>query len=152
MTEGGFNQIFQDSFETFKVFETLPYQIYGSTVKGHSKTIWQILNHLVIWQEFQLAQLNGGVNSNFVESESWMLQMSPKDENEVKLKIQEFKKQIGFLKSKSKTICTENTSQLKVLIESSNHLSFHLSEIILLARLEQKYPQADEMKAFLAKK
>ena len=94
MTKLNFKFIFQNSFDSFKVFETIPIEISGILIEGHSKTIWQTLNHLIKFREFQLLKLaNIDQNIDFEESASWIAELKPNNPNEWKKKISEFKKQ-----------------------------------------------------------
>ncbi|MFD0963892.1 hypothetical protein [Pseudofulvibacter geojedonensis] len=56
-----YNYIFQNAFDTFKVFETITYKSFGVVIEGHSKSIWQILNHIIIWQSFQINQITNNI-------------------------------------------------------------------------------------------
>lgn len=56
MEKLNFTYIFQNAFDSFKVFETIPIEISEILIEGHSKTIWQTLNHLIKWKEFQLSK------------------------------------------------------------------------------------------------
>ncbi|MBL4707648.1 MAG: hypothetical protein JKY48_04320 [Flavobacteriales bacterium] len=152
MAENRASLIFQESFQTFKVFETLPFEIYGIQIKGHSKTIWQILNHLVFWQEYQLTTFEGKNDQAFDESISWKSTNSPANVEELNQKIQAFLSQIKQIELKASSFLLNDlndTLMLKTMIELSSHLSFHLGEIILLARLENVYPQPEDMSGFL---
>ncbi len=43
-----FQYIFNNVFDTFKVFETIPIELGRMLIEGHSKSIWQTLNHLIV--------------------------------------------------------------------------------------------------------
>jgi len=58
MNELNFSKIFQNAFDTFKVFETIPIEISGILIDGHSTTIWQTLTHLIKWREYRILQIN----------------------------------------------------------------------------------------------
>ena len=148
-----FNIIFQNAFDTYKTFETIPFEIKDTLIEGQSKTIWQTLNHLVIWMEFQLWQLENIENDfNFVESDSWIESIKPVDNLEWLLKINEFKTQTEKIinlidKLDSADLLLEK--KLKIIQDSSTHLAFHLGEIILIARVKNVYPTSEKMNEFL---
>lgn len=148
-----FNIIFQNAFDTYKVFETIPFEISDTRIEGQSKTIWQTLNHLVIWREFQLRQLeNIEIEFNFVESDSWIEFIKPVDNLEWLMKINEFKTQTEKIinlinKLDSADLLLEK--KLKIIQDSSTHLAFHLGEIILIARVKNVYPTSEKMNEFL---
>jgi hypothetical protein len=48
--------LFADSFDTFKVFDKINTQ-QASLTNNNSKSVWQILNHLIIWQDYQINKL-----------------------------------------------------------------------------------------------
>ena len=153
MNKLNFKFIFENAFDTFKVFETIPIEISGVLIEGHAKTIWETLNHLIIWREFQLQKLsNINAKIDFNESESWIAESKPNNQNEWKIKISEFKnqaKQIENLIENMDASDVKIEDKLKLIQDSSTHLSFHLGEIILIARQKNKYPKPNEMAEFL---
>lgn len=153
MNELNFNHIFKSSFDTFKVFETIPYESFGTITDGHSTSIWQILNHLVIWQEFQIEQLKStSYNRLFNETKSWITTNSPADKEQCASTIDQFNTQIATIKNiiSNLSISDHNlNNKLKIIQESSTHLSFHIGETILIARQRNQYPQPNDMALFL---
>ena len=145
--------IFQNAFDSFKVFETIPIEISGILIEGHSKTIWQTLNHLIKWREFQILKLtNIKQNFDFEESASWIVELKPNSPKEGKIKIDEFKSQtvqLQNLVANLNVLDLKLEEKLKLIQDSSTHLSFHLGEIILIARQKDKYPKPSEMNEFL---
>ncbi len=155
MDKLNFNFIFQNAFDTFKVFETIPSEISGILIEGHSKTIWQTLNHLIIWREFQIEKLKN-INSkiDFNESESWVSELKPNNLNEWETKTEEFKSQTEQIEKIVLNLDSSDLKldeKLKLIQDSSTHLSFHLGEIILIARQKNEYPKPEEMNNFLNK-
>ena len=153
MNKLNFKFIFQNAFDTFKVFETIPIEISGILIEGHSKTIWETLNHLIVWREFQIQKLtNINAKIDFNESESWIVESKPKNQNEWKIKLSEFKSQAEQIENLIEILDSSDfklEEKLKLIQDSSTHLSFHLGEIILMARQKNKYPKPNEMNEFL---
>jgi len=153
MNKLNFKFIFQNAFDTFKVFETITIEISGILIEGHSKTIWEILNHLIIWREFQIQKLtNKNAKIDFNESESWIADSKPNNQNEWEIKINEFKSQAEQIENLIENLDSSDSKieeKLKLTQDSSTHLSFHLGEIILIARQKNKYPKPNEMNEFL---
>lgn len=148
-----FEYIFRDAFETFKVFECIPFEKSGVQADSNSKTIWQILNHLVQWQEYQIANLNDSKNKiTFDEFNSWIEELEPLDQKNWNEKVSEFNHQIGMVKQFISQFNSNGNEYLKIIQDLSTHLSFHLGEIIFLGRFYKIYPQAYEMNDFLAQK
>ncbi|WP_055448858.1 hypothetical protein [Lacinutrix mariniflava] len=154
MTKLNFKFIFQNAFDSFKAFETIPIEISGILIEGHSKTIWQTLNHLIKWREFQILKIADiEKKSDFIESESWITELEPNNPNDWKKKISIFKSQSEQIENQIKNLDLSDLrleEKLKLIQDSSTHLSFHLGEIILIARQKNKYPQPNEMNEFLA--
>jgi hypothetical protein len=154
MTKLNFKFIFQNAFDSFKVFETIPIEISGILIEGHSKTIWQTLNHLIKWREFQILKIaNIEEKTDFVEPESWIAELEPNNPNDWKKKISEFKSQTERIENQIENFDLSDLrleEKLKLIQDSSTHLSFHLGEIILIARQRNKYPKPNEMNEFLA--
>ena len=154
MTKLNFKFIFQNAFDSFKVFETIPIEISGILIEGHSKTIWQTLNHLIKWRDFQILKIADlEKKSDFIESESWITELEPNNPNDWKKKISIFKSQSEQIENQIKNLDLSDLrleEKLKLIQDSSTHLSFHLGEIILIARQKNKYPQPNEMNEFLA--
>jgi exonuclease VII small subunit len=148
-----FKYIFQNAFDTFKVFETIPIEISGILIDGHSKTIWETLNHIIKWREFQIQKLtNLNKKVDFNESESWIAEPKPKNQNEWNIKISVFNGQTERIENLIENIDSSDLQleeKLKLIQDSSTHLSFHLGEIILIARQKNKYPKPNEMNEFL---
>lgn len=149
MNKLNFKFIFQNAFDTFKVFETIPIEISGILIEGHSKTIWQTLNHLIIWRDFKIQKrTNINIKIDFNESESWIVESKPSNSNEWKKRISEFKNQAERIENLD-SLDLKLEEKLKLIQDSSTHLSFHLGEIILIARQKNKYPKPNEMNKFL---
>jgi len=153
MSKLNFNFIFKNAFDTFNVFETIPVEISGILIEGHSKTIWQTLNHLIIWREFQIEKLNNiDSNIDFNESKSWIFEWKPNNSNEWKTKTEEFQNQTEQIEKIISNLDLSDikiNEKLKLIQDSSTHLSFHLGEIILIARQKNEYPKPEEMNEFL---
>lgn len=94
------SQIFKDSFDTFKVFDNLTMEQASQTSDNTPKTVWQILNHLTIWQEYQLRLLRSEfVNQSINENDTWTEGQSVLSQRLLDEKVNEFKRQINSIKS-----------------------------------------------------
>lgn len=151
-----FEYIFKDAFETFKVFETIPFDKSGVKADSNSTSIWQILNHLVKWQEHQINHLNNSKNKfKFNELDSWIEEFQALSQSDWNKKVLQFNHQIQTIEQFIVQLNSNDSNineYLKIIQDLSIHLSFHLGEIILLGRLHKIYPQTHEMNTFLAKK
>ncbi len=149
-----FQNLFSEAFDTFKVFENLTFNIVTQKIPETPKTFWQILNHLIIWQENQLALVTGDKPKKpITEIETWIEAEEPTDQDNIDNVVSIFNTQLHTIKTISSTLSLEQSDtefKLKKLQDMSNHLSFHLGEIILMRRQCKTYPMPEEMKLFLA--
>lgn len=146
-------RLFEQSFDTFKAFDNLTVAGCSAEQEAFPATIWQILQHLLRWQEHQLAQLQGIASAEaFDEKRSWDAARVPPSEAELKAAITQFKCQLVELQSWANEV-KGNAQQVLargvVLQEVALHLSFHLGEVVLMRRLQGSYPLPAHMSEFL---
>ena len=147
------SQLFKDSFDTFKVFDNLTIEQASQTSDNTPKTVWQILNHLTIWQEYQLRLLrNEFVSQSINEIDTWTEEQSVLDQGLLDEKINQFKSQIDSVKSEVNSLNMADRgheTRIKIVQDLTLHLSFHLGEIISLKRTHRNYPWPNEMRELL---
>jgi len=148
-----FETVFAEAFDTFKVFNDLTFDIVTQKIPETPKTFWQILNHLIIWQENQLLLLEDKVpEKEITEIETWIESNVPTNQDEVDNAVSILNTQLYKIKIMVSALSLQQTdleSKLRRVQEMSNHLSFHLGEIVLMRRQCKTYPMPDEMKLFL---
>ncbi|MBA4849944.1 hypothetical protein [Emticicia sp. BO119] len=146
------SKAFDGAFDTFKVFDQLNISLASETLDNTPKSIWQILNHLVIWQTYQIKLLKGE-NTNLInEFDSWSCDKQIAHQNILNEVIALFNNQIQEIKSELTQKVNEIESisnRIRLFQELSSHLSFHLGEIILIRRQLKNYPLPHEMISFL---
>lgn len=150
-----FDKVFSDSFDTFKVFDNIDTTQASLTNINTPKSIWQILNHLIVWQEFQINKLNGIDAKDIDEIDSWKVEKMVSDQNLLMNNITRFHNQIEQIKVGVSELSTESEDivrKLKIIQDLTVHLSFHLGEIVIIMRQNGHYPMPSEMKLFLEKK
>lgn len=153
MHKNQFEELFKDSLDTFKVFDNLTIKETGHYLQKAPKTIWQILNHLIIWQNHQLIRLQEterevGIN----EQLSWIEEEQCGSQEELDKAIAIFQNQLQYVKNEILKFDLEDPElqrKLRVVQDLSVHLSFHLGEVILMRRITGKYPLPHQMKGFL---
>lgn len=150
-----YKYIFSESFDTFKVFENLTIEKVNKTVDGMPQTIWQILNHLAVWQAHQIALLEGDKqgNAGFNEQASWIKNKYVHHEEELNEHIETLIAQIKHVKHFIDSLDYHKhdlENELRIIQDMSIHLSFHLGELVLIMRLNGDYPLPHQMEAFLA--
>lgn len=142
-----------NNFESYKAFDNLELEDAGTILPGAPNSIWQIICHLNYWFEKQLQGLqNNQYNLGLQDHNSWLASPSPKNKEEL---IEQLSKLINHLReaiaySRSLTYGDPDLSEkLLVIQDLSNHLSFHVGEVVLIRRISKTYPLASEMSGFL---
>ena len=148
-----FSTVFSDSFETFKVFDNIRLSDIEDSRGACITSIWQTLNHLIIWQDYQLKKLEGlKLKAGLDEFETWIIRKQPNSQIELDDTVNKFHSQLALFKEVViKLALYDNLleEKLGILQESALHLSFHLGEVILSRRINGNYPLPHEMKSFL---
>lgn len=144
--------LFSHSFETFKVFNKSDIQQASLTNNNSPKSVWQILSHLIIWQDYQINQLCDITAENINKIDTWVADRNILDQSILHDNISKFEKQIERVKIEltKMTIKQKDIEQkLKIVQDLAVHLSFHLGEIVLLMRQNGHYPMPNEITYFL---
>ena len=153
MTQPDFGYVFGSALDTFKAFDDLTVANSGDHGPAFPTSTWQILNHLVAWQAYQLSQLRGEAPSRPIsETDTWHGEKTPPSEAVLRATVEAFKNQLAAIGSEvSRLPATGNAlaDKLKIVQELSVHLSFHLGEVVLMRRVQGSYPLPHQMKAFL---
>ncbi|RAU84420.1 DinB family protein [Pontibacter arcticus] len=148
-----FDKIFFDSFDTFKVLQNMDVSKASLQYVNTPKSIWQILNHLIVWQESQLNKLKGLDSTDIEELDTWKTDPVVRDQGLLQQIINTFNNQIEQIKNEIQSLSIESKdieNKLKIVQDLSVHLSFHLGEMILQLRQNGHYPMPSEMTEFLA--
>ena len=147
------DKIFIDSFDIFKVFDKLNIQQASLTNYNSPNSVWQILNHLIIWQDFQIEKLCNIDTKDINEIDTWLTEKEVSDQRILNVKIEKFEKQIVWIKTELNKMTIEQIDieqKLKIIQDLTIHISFHLGEIVLILRQNGHYPLPNKMKYFLA--
>lgn len=146
-------RLFEQSFDTFKVFDNLTLANSSFDQQAFPTSIWQILQHLLAWQEHQLAQLQGTVQAeSFDEKSSWDSERIPSSEEVLQAAVTKFKKQLIQMQAhanQAERDIPEVLRQGLILQEVALHLSFHVGEVVLMRRFQGSYPLPAHMQEFL---
>ncbi|OGX82077.1 DinB family protein [Hymenobacter coccineus] len=145
--------LFAQAFDTFKAFDNLTVSSSGAEQQAFPTTIWQILQHLLVWQTHQLAQLQGiAAAEGFDETRSWDMARVPSSEAALQAAVTQFQQQLVELQtwaSGAKGDAQQVLTQGVILQDVALHLSFHLGEVVLMRRLQGSYPLPTHMREFL---
>ena len=148
-----FEILFADSFDTFKVFDNLTLGEISNTPTNSPKTIWQILNHLITWQNYQLTQLkNIQQHIELDEEATWIDDQNPSVQQGLNNALVTFKNQQQQLAEEILAFDSNDlyiNQKLKIVQDLSVHLPFHVGEVILMRRMAGTYPLPHQMKEFL---
>ncbi len=147
------DKIFIDSFDIFKVFDKLDIQQASLTNFSSPNSVWQILNHLIIWQDYQIDKLCNIDTKDINEIDTWLTEKDVSDQKILNDKIEKFEEQIVCVKTELNKMTTEQIDieqKLKIIQDLTIHMSFHLGEIVLILRQNGNYPLPNKMKYFLA--
>lgn len=146
-------RLFEQAFDTFKAFDNLTVSSSSTEQQAFPVTIWQILQHLLVWQTHQLAQLQGTASAEvFEEKRSWDAPPVPPSEASLQAAVTQFKHQLVDLQtwaSAAKGDAQQVLAQGVILQDVALHLSFHLGEVVLMRRLQGSYPLPAHMREFL---
>lgn len=146
------NKIFEGAFDTFKVFYQLTVNQASEALENTPKNIWQILNHLIIWQAYQIKLLKGEGTSHISEFDTWSCDSQIEDQSKIDKAVNLFNAQIEEIKNELNQSISDIeivSNRIKLFQELASHLSFHLGEIILIRRQLRSYPLPHEMNTFL---
>jgi uncharacterized damage-inducible protein DinB len=153
MTQRDIESLLGNALDTFRAFDNLTVEISGNNQQSFPTSIWQILNHLIGWQAYQLSRLKGVVPGKLIdESETWLEEVSPENEAVLAAAVETFKGQLADMRAEATRLPAaeeERVSKLGIILEVGLHLSFHLGEVVLMRRVQGSYPMPHQMKAFL---
>ncbi|RYU91207.1 hypothetical protein EWM62_04515 [Mucilaginibacter terrigena] len=149
-----FQTLFAGSFDTFKVFDNLTLNDINTAPANAPKTIWQILNHLIKWQGYQLAQIKNIDKAIILnEEETWINEQQPATQDELDKALAVFKGQQQILAMELSLFDEKApgiSQKLKIVQDLSIHLSFHVGEVVLMRRMAGTYPLPHQMRDFLS--
>jgi hypothetical protein len=143
--------VFAQSFDTFKAFKNLSLEKLEQPIP-FPNSLWQILNHLIMWQEWQLGILSSEEVPLFDESRTWIAEKYPASQQLLDQAIDIFHGQLKAVQheiTRLSNSVNDQPSAWKIIQEMSLHLSFHLGEVVLIRRLMKDYPLSHQMKEFL---
>jgi hypothetical protein len=147
-----FELLFSGAFDTFKVFDDLSVDIAGQTAPGTPKNVWQILCHLITWQESQLLLLQGETAQRAItEIETWIKAGVP-GQVEMDHAIAVFNAQTNAIKTLISELSVYQPDiefKAQTILDMANHLAFHLGEIVLIRRQCKNYPMPEDMAGYL---
>jgi len=146
--------IFFDSLDTFKVFDNLDLNEVNYKSTETSETIWQVLNHLINWQQYQIEVIDGKASPKDIAGKETRITGDVTELSLVNSAIATFKSQSDHIKTVISGLSAEapeTESKLRSIKEIRDHLSIHIKEIITTRRQLNGYPMPGEMTEFLSR-
>ena len=128
------------------VFEDLDWRFAGKIPDGNVRSIWQIVDHMIYWQEFSLALLRGETPENPEHAaDSWTTQVSPTNESEWNHAVNAFLEGIraaeGFTDDLDQSVSArQGRSRAEVIGMLVGHNSYHLGQVVLIRRMLGAWP------------
>lgn len=129
------------------VFEELDWRLVGQVPTGVAHSIWQILDHMIYWQEFSLALLrNETPDAPAHASDSWTAIVSPSSESEWDNAVQKF---LDGLRTAEQMTDDElgqsigarrERSRSEVMGMLIGHNSYHLGQVVLVRQMLGTWP------------
>jgi len=130
-----------------KVFERLPLEAAGRRVPGLPYTIWQLLQHMIWWQDLWLARLAGDRPDNPPDlAVTWDTREAPADEAMLHAAVVHF--QQGVARAQGYTsrdldahVEADPPGTLgSELVQLATHNSYHAGQVVLIRRLLGCWP------------
>ena len=132
-----------------ETFEGLDWRLAGGRPSGCNHTIWQLLNHLIYWQDFCQKLLAGqSPISPEHAADSWIEDDAPANELVFHDRVSEFLRGIESVDSEVTTgeaferqlPANAKHSQIEVLMSLIAHNSYHLGQIVQLRQQLGSWP------------
>lgn len=130
---------------TRSVFDGLDWRFAGARVKGSPHTLYELLNHMIFWQEGVVAFLDGG-SPQMPEhaADGWPGPSVPRTRAEWTSAVRRY--QVGLTRLEraarraGSTRKARSKSQLDMLAAVGAHNSYHAGQAALLRHLLRKWP------------
>lgn len=123
------------------VFGHLDWRLVGELPNGIAHSIWQIVNHMIYWQEFSLRLLrNDTPKTPEHGSDTWTDNLSPTSESEWTNAVNTFLEGLHvaevFIDDLDKNVAArQGRSRAEVIGMLVGHNSYHLGQIVFLRQM-----------------
>jgi uncharacterized damage-inducible protein DinB len=125
----------------------LDWRLVGQVPAGVTHSIWQILNHMIYWQEFSLTLLRGeNPNNPKHASDTWTDKVSPTSEGEWKEVVRTFleglctAEEFTDVDLEHAVAARENRSRAEVIGMIVGHNSYHMGQVVLVRQMLGTWP------------
>jgi uncharacterized damage-inducible protein DinB len=130
---------------TLDALDGMPWKLAGDKPPDAPHSVFQIVNHLVYWQDFSLAWIDGErVVTPEHAAESWPGEVAPATEAEWLERVAEFERGLMAFQERIETLDPFEERGPKTVLEIvqliSSHNSYHVGQICLLRRMVDAWP------------
>lgn len=130
-----------------RVFDGLDWRLAGLRPGGSPHSIWQVLGHMIFWQDFSLAHLRGE-DPPVPEhaADSWPKEEAPRDEAEWQRAVERFVAGLDEAMRQAKGDLTAEIrarpgrTRAESLQMIAAHNSYHAGQVVLLRRMLGAWP------------
>lgn len=125
-----------------QVFSGLDWKLAGKLPSGATHSVFQLLNHMVFWQDWVVSWLDGKKLSS--TSNSWPGGEAPANEREWQRAVRRFRSGLGELAARSREadllFKRGKTSRLEMLETVACHNSYHVGQVVILRQILGVWP------------
>jgi len=127
------------------VFDSLDWKLAGNRPTGTPRSLFQLLNHVVYWQNWVVKWLNGKRPATPAHaSGSWPGGVAPSSRKEWERAVRDFRRGLEALErgAHSADLLSKHgqKSRLEMLQAIASHNSYHLGQAVLLRQLVDAWP------------
>jgi len=128
-----------------EVVDGLDWSLAGESREGVPHTVFEIVNHLVYWQEFSLTWIDGDQPPTPEHAaDSWPGASGPASEDDWRRAVEAFADGLSRLESCARTVELEADRGEKTVLEIlqliASHNSYHAGQIAMLRRMLGSWP------------
>jgi uncharacterized damage-inducible protein DinB len=125
-----------------RVFEGLDWKLVGARPEGAAHSLFQLINHMVFWQDWTLNWLDG--KKSLSTAGSWRGSNGPGNPEEWELAVRRFRSGLDELtRHARKTDLLSRrgrTSRLEMLHTVASHNSYHAGQVVVLRQTLGAWP------------
>ena len=125
-----------------RVFEGLDWKVVGTRPEGAAHSLFQLVNHMVFWQDWTVNWLDGKKPLN--TAGSWRGSDGPGSREEWELAVQRFRSGLDELTRRARNTDLfsrrGNTSRLEMLHTVASHNSYHAGQVVVLRQILGAWP------------
>lgn len=129
-------------------FEAVEWSSVHEKPAGATHSVWELLHHLIYWQEYCLCLLEGGKPTPPEHaSESWIIPPAPRDEATWNAAVARFLQGLERALRESTTgrldepiAAKPQESRMEVVTSLIGHNSYHLGQVVLLRQMQGSWP------------